>query len=98
MRRTISKNTRPPQDMRVEVQVLTVLVGHYSPCETGRISVVSDRLTVPEHDGVHRTKRTGRRINTIEVFEDELFTRMGDIEPVVARETRGGDHLPDIRA
>jgi hypothetical protein len=55
-------------------------------------------LTIPEHDGVHRTKRTGRRINTIEVFEDELFTRMGDVEPVVARETRGGDHLPDIRA
>jgi hypothetical protein len=71
--------------------------GLHRPCETGRVSVVSDRLTVAEHDGVHRTNRTGRRINTIEVFEYDLFTRMGDVESVVPSETSGGKDLPDTR-
>jgi hypothetical protein len=72
--------------------------GLHRPCETCHVSVVSDRLTVAEHDGVHRTKRTGRRINTIEMFEYDLFTRMGDVEPVVTSETSGGKDLPDTRS
>lgn len=54
--------------------------------EPDGVGVVADGAPVAEHDGVDRAERRGLGVQLVEVLDDDLLARMGDVESV---ETHG---------
>ena len=63
--------------------------------EAGQVGVVADRPAVGEHDRVDRAERGRVGGERVEVSDDELLGRMGDVDAVVAGQPRRGQDVAD---
>ncbi len=53
--------------------------------EAGGVGVVADRAVLAEDDGVDGAEALGRRVEAVEVLDDQLLARVRDVERVEAR-------------
>lgn len=63
--------------------------------EAGDVGVVAGRSAVLEDDGVDRAERLGLRGERVQVPDDQLLARVGDVQPVEAQVPGGPHQLSD---
>ena len=64
--------------------------------EAGGVGVVADRAVVGEDDRVDGAEALGRRVEAVEVLDDELLARVGDVEGVEAEQPGVGEDPADV--
>ena len=68
----------------------------YGGGEAGGVGVVADRRAVLEHHRVDGAQPGGGLVQTVQVLDDQLLARVGDVEHVVPQDPGGAHEVADL--